>query len=94
MPVALCVNDAWAGTTVSGVNIIFGTLQNTGRALGYRGQLMYAEWENPRDVDLYQYEIVYDDAQITGATPLLTCADIDDMQKACFWQKFVDFASV
>lgn len=89
--VALCLNDSWAGTTVSGVDIIFGTIQNNGRPLGPRGQRVPPPWENPRGVEMYQYEIVYDDAQITGAEPLVTCADIGDVQDACFWQKFVDY---
>ena len=89
--VALCLSDDWAGTTTSGIAIIFGTLQNAGRPLGTAGRNPGVPWENVRGSEMWEYEIVYDDAQIVGADPLITCADIVDMQGGCFWHKFIDY---
>lgn len=95
--VAVCLTDAWAAQTVSGVAIVFATLENSGRYLG-RG---YEDLEllNPRGVELYQYALTFDDAQFaidggTGLPYVITCdAVVDITSNACFWHKFVDFAS-
>lgn len=98
-PVALCLTDAWADQTASGLAILIGTVQNTGRVLGRRGNdALPPPWENPRADALFQYEITVDDTQIlddpeTEEPFVLDCADIVDISAdACLWEKFIAFA--
>lgn len=90
--VVLCLADGWEDNTVSGFAIIFGTVQNSGvRYLGSGAQPFAPTFENPRDEDLFQFEVSIDDTQITDIeeTPL-TCADIVEAAPyACLFRKLV-----
>lgn len=90
--VALCLTDDWAALTVSGVAIVFATLDNTGRYLGSGGYPYAPRWENPRGEEEFQYSLTYDDTQITDpVADVITCADILDISSdACLWRKFVE----
>lgn len=90
--VVLCLADGWEADTVSGLAIIFGTVDNSGiRYLGSGAQPFVPTFENPRDEDLFQFDVFIDDTQITDIedTPL-TCADIVEVAPyACIFRKLV-----
>ena len=88
-PVGICLpTDPWAARTVSGAPFIIATVQNTGRYLGSGGQPIIPKFENGRCLDLYQYELTYDDVQFlidpqTDQPFFITCDDIGDVISAC-----------
>lgn len=82
--VILCLTDAGALKTgddvlpagVAGSSFLLATLQNNGRFLGTGGMTFHPVFENPRDVELFQYELVYDDAQLADVLEPILCEDI------------------
>lgn len=74
--VVLCLSNS--DVTESGAPYIFATVLNTGRPLGNRGMDAEIMFFNPRAVDLFQYELSYDDTQLAEDEPL-DCALIVDL---------------
>lgn len=72
--VGVCLDDD--GLTSSGLPIATATIVNTGRYLGSAGQGFNPAVDNPRDQEMYQYELSFDDAQFTENP---TCANIVDI---------------
>lgn len=94
--VALCLAEGWEAQTVSGLGIIFGTVDNAGvRYLGSGGQPFFPTFENPRDEDLFQFDVTVDDTQITDPeADVLTCESIVDVSpNACIFRKLVEALS-
>ena len=85
--VVLCLPDLWAARTDSGFPWIYGTIGNSGRFLGSSGRPFPPAFENVRDLDLYEYQISFDDTQFNGDFTL-TCADITEVSPyACIIRK-------
>lgn len=90
--VVLCLAEGWEAQTVSGLGMVFATVDNAGiRYLGSGGQPFAPTFENPRDEDLFQFDVTVDDTQITDpVADVLTCADVVDVAPyACIFRKLV-----
>ena len=86
--VALCLDDSFAAKTVSGKPIVLAKIDTNGRYLGPMIDYPEVIWKNPRGMDLFQYGIIYDDAQLlidplTTQPFVVSCSDIDDIFSAC-----------
>lgn len=86
--VALCLDDSFAAKTVSGKPILLAKIDMAGRYLGPMIGAPKILWENPRGLDLYQYDISFDDAQLlndplSGQPFIVLCSDIDSVFDAC-----------
>lgn len=93
--VGICLPaDPWSSRTVTGLPFILATVQNSGRYLGSGGSPFPPSFENPRCEDLYEYILVYDDAQFitnpqTQQPFFITCDDIGDIISACLVNYFI-----
>lgn len=96
--VALCLDaETWAArilSPIAGAPLIYATVRNHGRYLGYGGGPHIVPWENPRGSDLFLYDLEYDDTQIdvdpaTQEPYIVTCADIKDILSACLLDALV-----
>ena len=80
--VVLCLAPSWADKTVSGYAFLDAEIAASGRPLSPQGS------SNPRCVDVYQYTVLYDDAQLnidpeTSNPYTVTCSDVSIFPYAC-----------
>lgn len=81
--VYLCLIDSCTQYTLDGRGLVKATIQNTGRKLGLPRHPEKYMYPGGRCADMYQYEVLYDDAQmaldLAGFPIILTCECIAEI---------------